>query len=279
MEHTVFDRTRTGLRKVKGTFWGFTQICSWLSCFCKWNWTFIIQPPISDFYFTTQIVNNCILHMLQDCEGFFWIILQALTHGNHLTVIYRHWFIQWILEPLEFDIFSTLSPDVVIFDNSNLSPLTMTCPWMESTHMLKENPFNNGCFMNVFLKRAKWNCNNISNALVAVHRIWSLSSSPDGRPWSKSGPLGYESRPLENEIIKNKLLSGLLLYFIISDDPDWFPLIQKPDSRMNAIWDVCILVARWESVITLDSYHTRAHTVQTHRQTDKVTSLRHQIPP
>lgn len=217
--------------------------------------------------------------MLHDCEGFFKIILQGLTHGNHLTVIYRHWLSQWILQPLEFDIFSTLSPDVVIFDNSSLSPLTTTCLWMESMHMLKENPFNNGCFMNVLLKRAKWNCNNISNALAAVHCIWCLSSSPDGRPWSKSGPLGYESRPLENEIIKNKLLSGLLLYFIISHDPDWFPLIQKPDSRMNAIWDARILVARWESVITLDSYHTRAHTVQTHRQTDKVTSLRHQIPP
>lgn len=147
------------------------------------------------------------------------------------------------------------------------------------THAQSEPFFNNCCFTDVFLKRAKLNCNNVSNALAVVHRVWCLSPSPNCQPWTKLGPLGHEMRPLENKMVKNKLLCRLLLDFISSDHPDWFPLIQKPDSRMNATWVVRILVARRDSVITFDSYHTRAHTVQAQRQTDKVTSLQHQSPP
>lgn len=40
--------------------------------------------------------------------------------------------------------------------------------------------------------------------------------------------------------LKIKQTAGLLFYFISSDDlsRDWFPLIQKPDSRMNVIGDM-----------------------------------------
>lgn len=70
--------------------------------------------------------------------------------------------------------------------------------------------------------------------------------------------------------LKIKQTAGWLFYSISSDDlsRDWFPLIQKPDSRMNVIGDIHVLAALRDSVMTSDSYHTRAHTVQAHGQTE-----------
>lgn len=174
------------------------------------------------------------------------------------------------LQHQEFVILSFLSCCVAIFSLTAFHHWCILHTNEIYSHVLREPLLTMAASRMFYLKRAKLNCNNGSNALAAVHEVWCLSSFCNGQPWTVSGPFGYDTRPLEIKMVTNKLLSGLLFYFICSDDSsrDWFPLIQKPDSCMNAIGDMHILAALWESVMTLASYHTRAYTVQAHGQTE-----------
>lgn len=213
MEVTVFDRTKTGLRTVFTTaFWGdFRQLCS---CYCKVKMnfcnnqaksaTFIIKPLSSHFYFATQIIDNWILHMIPRLCGISlssvarlrsWkpsdSNIQELIRSVDMTAPTLWYFLnperrhcqKWQWQPF-------------IIDND----LSMNEMY---THAQSEPFFNNGCFTDVFLKRAKWTWN-VCNALAVVHRVWCLSFSPNGQPWTKWGPLGHEMRPLENKIIKKQ---------------------------------------------------------------------------